>query len=222
MAKHSDYILFKQCINIIKNNEHLTDEGLLKLVGIKASLNLGLTDTLKESFPKFVPVARPDFNFKGVTDPNWIAGFASGDGSFHLKIANSATKIGKSVQLNFAIHLHLRETPVIKGLAKYFELNTVRENNLLNDSNSSEGKEVKSKNIYFTPNSVALQIAKYSDLTQKIIPFFEKYPIVGRKSLDFADFKKVAELMQNKEHLTLDGLEKILKIQEGMNLRRKF
>lgn len=50
-GKAVDYFLFKECFNIIKQQEHLTNEGLLKLVGIKASLNLGLPLNLKEAFP---------------------------------------------------------------------------------------------------------------------------------------------------------------------------
>jgi hypothetical protein len=37
--KRADYLLFKQAIAIIKNKEHLSIEGILKLVGIKATLN---------------------------------------------------------------------------------------------------------------------------------------------------------------------------------------
>jgi len=64
-------------------------------------------------------------------------------------------------------------------------------------------------------------VSKLSDLTEKIIPFFDKYPIRGVKALDFADFKAVAELMLNKEHLTESGLKKIQKIKAGMNSLRK-
>ena len=38
-AKVSDYLLFKQCFEIIKQGGHLTEEGILQLVGIKSSLN---------------------------------------------------------------------------------------------------------------------------------------------------------------------------------------
>jgi hypothetical protein len=37
--KASDYLIFKQCFEIIKQREHLTELGLLKLVGLKSSLN---------------------------------------------------------------------------------------------------------------------------------------------------------------------------------------
>ena len=51
-AKCSDLLLFKQCFEIIKKGEHLTNEGLLKLVSLKNSLNLGLSDKLKKFFPQ--------------------------------------------------------------------------------------------------------------------------------------------------------------------------
>jgi hypothetical protein len=67
-----------------------------------------------------------------------------------------------------------------------------------------------------------LQIKNNSDIENKIIPFFNEYPILGVKSLDFEDFKKVAELVKNKEHLSPEGLIKIREIAEGMNLSREF
>ena len=42
--------------------EHLTLEGLKKIVALKASLNLGLLDELKEVFPNIVPVSRSQPN----------------------------------------------------------------------------------------------------------------------------------------------------------------
>jgi hypothetical protein len=36
--------------------EHLTIEGLRKIVAIKAVMNNGLNDVLKEAFPTVVPV----------------------------------------------------------------------------------------------------------------------------------------------------------------------
>ena len=45
----------------------------------------------------------------------------------------------------------------------------------------------------------------------------EEYPIQGKKSLDFAGYKKVAELIRNKEHLTLEGFNRILEIKARMN-----
>lgn len=50
-AKVSDFLLFKQCYFLIKEKQHLTQEGLEKIVAIKYYLNKGLTNNLKEAFP---------------------------------------------------------------------------------------------------------------------------------------------------------------------------
>ena len=43
---------------MINQKEHLTEEGLRKIVAIKAAMNLGLPDKLKEAFPDVIPVQR--------------------------------------------------------------------------------------------------------------------------------------------------------------------
>ena len=68
--KLADYLLFKQAYEMIKNQEHLTLEGLSKLVGIKASLNNGLPAQLKEVYPDVEPVNRLNVVNKEIPDPN--------------------------------------------------------------------------------------------------------------------------------------------------------
>jgi len=41
-----------------------------------------------------------------------------------------------------------------------------------------------------TRETSLLQIKNNSDIINKIIPFFDQYPILGVKSLDFSDLKK--------------------------------
>ena len=65
-------------------------------------------------------------------------------------------------------------------------------------------------------------VQRYSDIELKIIPFFNKYPILGSKSEDFKDFKEVATLIKNKEHLIKEGLLQIKNIKAGMNTGRKL
>ena len=62
-------------------------------------------------------------------------------------------------------------------------------------------------------------VTKISDISEKIIPFFKKHPVIGVKALDFGDWCEVAEMIKNKEHLTVEGpfLDKIKKIPAGMN-----
>ena len=66
-----------------------------------------------------------------------------------------------------------------------------------------------------------LVVTKLSDIFEKIIPFFNKYPIIGVKAKDFEDFKRVAELMKNRAHLSSKGFDQICLIKAGMNRGRK-
>lgn len=67
--KRADYILFKQAVELIIRGEHLTPEGLDKVVAIKASMNRGLSIDLKAAFPGVIPVSRPLVDSEITPDP---------------------------------------------------------------------------------------------------------------------------------------------------------
>jgi len=206
---------------LIKEKKHLTLEGLEQILALKYNLNKGLTDELKLAFPNVVPVDRPNYEFNGIPDPFWLAGFVSVDSSFSGSIEKSTNKLGKRVRLIFGTNLHIRDKGLLIGMANYIKnLNLNALNQVYNNLESS-GKEV---NVHSSENNntALLQIKNNFDIENKVIPFFDKYPILGIKSLDFADFQKVAELVKNKEHLTAEGLSKIIQIVEGMNLSRNL
>ena len=46
----------------MEQGEHLNTEGLNKILSLKASINLGLSDQLDKAFPGIVPVMRPILN----------------------------------------------------------------------------------------------------------------------------------------------------------------
>lgn len=54
-------------------------------------------------------------------------------------------------------------------------------------------------------------------MTNIIIRFCKKYPIWGVKVIDLIHFCKIAELMNNKAHLTQKELDKICLIKAVMN-----
>jgi len=46
----------------------------------------------------------------------------------------------------------------------------------------------------------------------------EKYPLLTQKAADFLLFKKAVELVNNKAHLTVEGVKEIVNIKASMNL----
>lgn len=158
----------------------MTIEGINKLVAIKSSLNLGLTHNLKEAFPKVIQFNRPEYTFKGISDPYWIAGFTSGDGSFNIKISSSTTnKLGSRIQWRFSIGLHIREKELIQSLVTFFNFG------FSSFSIVPEVKEVNDKYVYIENDSVHLQVTKYSDIMDIIFCFFLKSILYKEKKLRF-------------------------------------
>ena len=47
---------------------------------------------------------------------------------------------------------------------------------------------------------------------------FDQYPLFSQKRVDFILFKEAIELMNKKEHLNLEGLNKIVAIRSSLNL----
>ncbi len=74
--------------------------------------------------------------------------------------------------------------------------------------------------VYYIKDSVNLEIVRFLDVYNIIIPFFSKYPLEGIKSLDLFDYITVANMITNKEHLTSEGFDKVMEIKSLMNKNR--
>lgn len=199
--KCADYELFQEAFNLVLKKEHLTEIGLHKLIALRASLNLGLPEQLKTAFTGIIPVTRPLVKRKKVKNANWLGGFVSAEGCFIVGLRKSSSySAGYQVYLTFIITQHIRDEQLMKSLTEY-----------LGCGNLNKKREV-----------FEYQVSKFSDLTEKIIPFFSLHSILGQKSKDFEDFVKVSELMERRIHLTKEGIEEIYRIKEKMNTGREW
>lgn len=61
------------------------------------------------------------------------------------------------------------------------------------------------------------EVRSLDDLLTKVIPHFERYPLLSGKAKDFKLFKRACLLMDKRMHTTLEGLEKITKLAFQMN-----
>jgi hypothetical protein len=73
--------------------------------------------------------------------------------------------------------------------------------------------------IYTMNKNKALlyQVRNLGEITKAIIPHFEKYPLITKKQSDFLLFKEIVKLMDKGEHLTVDGLTKIINLKASLN-----
>lgn len=113
---------------------------------------------------------------------------------------NNKSPVGTKVELIFQLTQHIRDKDLIESLIKYLNCGKYR--------------------IRKGGNAGDYLVYKLSDITNKIIVLFDKYPINGYKLKDYLDFKLVAQLMNEKSHLTEEGVKEIKKIVSNKKLRK--
>ena len=202
--KKADFVIFKRILEIVCSKGHLDNEneegGLQEIVNLRAALNLGLSDTIKAAFPNTIPVVRPAVENLTCPHPEWLAGFTSGEGCFSIKIRKGSTKLGYRVELAFILTQHARDEQLLRNLITYLGC----------------GRYYKQANNSFGN----IRCENFTEISGKIIPFFQEHKIVGVKALDFEAWCKAADLIKSKAHLTLEGLETIRELQSEMNRSR--
>jgi len=184
------------------NEGHHTLKGIQNIVNIRASLNTGLSDALKEAFPnwkavstKYLESTIDNISYSNI-HPDWLAGFATGESNFFIAVQKAKTNSGISTSLRFSIAQHSRDLLLLESFINFFGGGFV---------------------VNYTKRSVCeFVVAKIDLILKHIIPFFDKHPILGSKHLNYLDFKSAAYIIKNKEHLNADGvgLEQILQLKK--------
>lgn len=97
----------------------------------------------------------------------------------------------------FAIHLHYKDLVLLKQIQSFFGVGNIT--------------------LYETKGTALFSVNSLRDITNVIIPHFDKYPLLSQKRADFKLFKSAVDIMNRREHLHMAGLHKILSIRSSMN-----
>lgn len=131
-------------------------------------------------------------------DPHWITGFTDGEGCFSVTFKKrDKLKAKVEVVASFSICQHERSKNVLEHIVKYFDLTSLR----LDKKDNTWRVETRSLDILLT----------------RIIPFYQKYPLLTAKVCDFHIFKHICVLMQQKKHLETRGILQIIHLAFQMN-----
>jgi hypothetical protein len=195
-AKSIGYKIWKDCALLIKDKEHLTEKGLLKIISLKSNLNKGLSENLKLLFPKVSDLDMSKYKINNVSslNPYWVSGFIDGDGSFTASLEPNTSY----VNLRLIIGLNKRESFLMQKIFEFFG-NKGR-------INFSSDKQV----VYYT-------IGNIKDLSEKIIPHFDKYKLIGYKNIHYLIWRDIFNKVKSKAHLTQEGINQILVLRSKLN-----
>jgi hypothetical protein len=126
---------------------------------------------------------------------HYIAGFVDGEGSFNVPIRREHDRhIPWRVSLTF--NVSQIGTEVLDLLRSVFGVGTIRG---------------RLDGVYY------FEVTKLDDLEERVFPFFERFPLRGPKGNDLAAFRRIAELVRRREHLSPRGIECVLEMRRSMN-----
>ena len=133
---------------------------------------------------------------------NYLAGFADGEGCFYVGVHPTPNvTLGLQVIPEFHVSQNGERISVLQLFVEVLGCGAIKRN----ASPSSRDK------------TYVLVVKRHNDLYEKVLPFFERFPLRSEKQQEFLKFAQVVEMMHRKEHLTTDGLKQISEIAFSMN-----
>ncbi len=136
---------------------------------------------------------------------SYLSGFADGEGCFCVSMNKSKRhKFGWEIRPSFSVSQNRDRANVLKIFKQSFGCGTIRPDR--------------------SDNTLKYEVRSIKDLTDKVLPHFERYPIVSGKDVDAKRFFDICRMMMQKQHLTKQGFQKILDLADKINStgKKKF
>ena len=140
---------------------------------------------------------------------SYIAGFVDGEGCFHVALErNPCTRVGRQLVPEFRISQDVARAKVLDLAREVLGCGLLRENH--RGSND---------------HTYVLVVRRRQDLLERVIPFFERNPLLSCKQDEFNTFAGIVRAMARGEHLALEGFERLaaeaLQMNGGGRYRRR-
>jgi len=133
---------------------------------------------------------------------SYLSGYADSEGCFCITINKSKRhKFGWELRPSFSVSQNHDRAEILELYQKVFKCGSIR-------------PDRSDKTLKYEVRSIV-------DLMNKIIPHFEKYPLLSSKKNDFVEFAKVCEIMKDKKHLTRDGFNQVMTLAKQVNISGK-
>ena len=137
----------------------------------------------------------------------WVVGFVDGEGCFSIAVVRNATcGLGWQVQHEFSVTQSEPSRVALETLRGFFGCGTVIENR---------------RHDNHRHRLLRFSVKRRSELVDVVVPFFEEHPLITTKAQDFELFRRALQLMEQRRHLTVDGLRDIALLTERMNRKQR-
>lgn len=134
----------------------------------------------------------------------YLAGFTDGEGCFSVTICkHKSAKFRWKIDPLFQVYQHKDNSKILYYFEQVFGCGYV----------SKKGGN---------PSCYVFCVDAIKDLLQYVIPFFEKYPLLGEKYTNFILFKRIVNGLAKKEHQDKQGFTTLVKLAFKMNRNGRY
>jgi hypothetical protein len=136
-------------------------------------------------------------------NPNYVVGFVDGEGCFSITFNKNGDKLPE-IRLLFEIEMREDDEPILREIQELLACGNIY-------------RLTYARYAKWRPH-VKYKVSNFSDIRNKVIPFFKQFPLQAKKRFDFELFCQVADMIEVKEHLTEQGVDKIRALKYGDSL----
>jgi len=131
----------------------------------------------------------------------YVAGFVDGEGCFHVAIQrNASTRNGWQLVPEFRTSQDVSRIQVLDLVRRQIGCGSIRENHRRSND-----------------HTYVLVVRRRVDLLERVIPFFERNPLLSCKQQEFVTFARIVRDMGVGKHLLPDGFEQLFSEAIRMN-----
>jgi LAGLIDADG endonuclease len=131
----------------------------------------------------------------------YIAGFVDGEGCFHVAVQrNQSTRVGWQLVPEFRVSQDVARIGLLRLVETTLGCGRVRENHRRSDD-----------------HTFVLVVRRREDLLGRVIPFFERNPLLSVKQREFCTFAAIVRSMAAGEHQSPSGFLRLAEMARCMN-----
>ena len=129
---------------------------------------------------------------------SYISGFVDGEGCFCVSFVPSKRhRFGWEVRPSFSVSQNGDRAELLYMIQKLWGCGFIRPDR--------------------SDKTLKYEVRKVRDLVERILPHFRTFPLVSSKNQDVVLFDEVCQLVFTRQHLTVEGLERIVELAMRMN-----
>ena len=128
----------------------------------------------------------------------YISGYVDGEGCFTVSISPRAKlAVGWEVRPSLSVSQNGERAEVLQLIQAHFGCGSIRPDR--------------------SDKTLKWETRRLEDILDRVIPHFERYPLLSGKRFDFERFASICQSMAGGEHRTRTGLIRIVDLVVGMN-----